>query len=505
MNEANEIANEFIEKLERLHAEGVKIRDNEKLKEVWTEKENEILEQLEELISLAQTTSAKIAEKEFNEDCPLASHQTFMAYLINKPSQNLDLLRFTNKGTARTKVNRTTSKIDKCRYCGAPARIQGSKMVCTSPTCGESEEIVSKTSKLKVNAMKHSKNKIQALIGSKEPPKKIQDLYPLIEIWITDLHYLFDWLHYQETFAYMRNPITFAGWMKEFRMSSRFGKCEIPMKIEQTKEEAWTFIEYKLIIGEFWSMLNECNRLSQADYTRSNMNSLDDDKVYEIMEAYHACELDKPDVKTVSLPKPCQTFEYKGINYDIGNYINHMCLTNEESPIRTKLESLFECQICVPGLMTNYLTLTTNKVERHALTEGYAYIIHRAFRIPYSNIDEDDIERMLEIIQAFDAYVRSLSKDTTKKHNSQLYVCKIRCILSLPYFFKYAPVATYMTVKSPDTASKIGAQWDRFTTGVGKELIDQYYDIPEEHKEVPPDDSSCEPTTQSRRIFDGLI
>lgn len=500
MNEANDIASEFIEKLERLHAEGIKIRDNEKLKEVWSPAEDEILEQLEELIDLARTTSAQIAESELNEYCPLAGHQSFMAYLINKPSQNLDLLRFTNKGTARTKVNRTTSKIDKCRYCGAPAKIQGSKMVCTSPTCGESEEIVSKTSKLKVNAMKHSKNKIQALIGSKEPPKKIQDLYPLIEIWITDLHYLFDWLHYQETFAYMRNPITFDSWMKEFRLVSRFKQDSIPMKIEQTKESAWTFLEYKLIIGEFWSMLNECNRLSQADYTRSNMGSLDDDKIYEIMKSY--CET-KKDSSVSPIPAPCETFEYEGLNYDIGNYINEMRLSNESSNIRTRLESLFGCPMCIPGLMTNYLMLTTNKVERHALTEGYAYIVHRAFRIPYSSIDEDDIERMLEIIQAFDAYVRSLSKDTTKKHNSQLYVCKIRCILSLPYFFKYAPVADYMTVKSPDTAAKIGAQWDRFTSGVGKELIDQYYDIPGQTNDVAQPNS--QPETEPRRIFDGLI
>lgn len=495
MNDINDIAVEFIEKLIRLRDEGHKIREDERIPGVWTEKEDEIVEQLEDLIDLA-STSPTIAEDEFTRECPLARFQTFMDYLISRPEQNLDLLRFTNRGIARTKVNRTTSKINICRYCGAPAKIQGSKMVCTSPTCGEAEEIASKSSKLKVNAMKHSRNKIETLIGTKEPPKKILDLYPLIETWITDLSYLFDWLHYQETFTYKRVPITFDSWMREFRRNSRYRYGEIPTHIEQTEAEAWSFNEYKLIIGELWSMLNECNRLAQADYIRSNMNSLSDDKVFEIFEFYHSSHAE--------LPRVGETFEFENENYDIGNYINWMALTNEESDIRDRLQTLFDKHICVPGLMCNYLTLTTNKIERHALTEGYSYIVHRVFRIPYYSIPNDDIERMLEIIQAFDAYVRTLYKDTTNKHNSQLYVCKIRCILSLPYFYKYAPVATYMTMKSPDTASKICAQWDRFTTGVGKELVDKYYEIPEELKEETKENDKKE-NTSSRRVFDGLI
>lgn len=491
----NDIASEFVDKLIRLRDEGLKIRDDERIPGVWTEHEDEIIEQLEELIDLA-STSPTIAENEYERECPIARYQTFMDYLISRPEQNLDLLRFTNRGTARTKVNRRSSKIDICRCCGAPARIEGSKMKCTSPDCGEEEEITSKTSKLKVNAMKHSRNKIETLIGTKEPPKKILDLYPLIELWITDLSYLFDWLHYQETFTYMRNPITFEGWIREFRRNSRYRSREIPMHIEQTEEQAWSFNEYKLIIGELWSMLNECNRLAQSDYTRSNMMSLSDAQVLAVFEAYH--------IEHPTLPKVSETFEFKNNNYDIGNYINNMALSHEESSIKTKLESIFSVKIRIPGLMCNYFTLTTNKIERHALTEGYSYIVHRVFRIPYYSIPNDDIERMLEIIQAFDAYVRTLYKDTTSKHNSQLYVCKIRCILSLPYFYKYAPVATYMTMKSPDTASKICAQWDRFTTGVGRELVDKYYNIPddarhEEQAEEEPDRNT------SRHVFDGLI
>lgn len=47
MNDINDIAVEFTEKLIRLREEGLKIRDDERIPGVWTEHEDEILDQLE--------------------------------------------------------------------------------------------------------------------------------------------------------------------------------------------------------------------------------------------------------------------------------------------------------------------------------------------------------------------------------------------------------------------------------------------------------------------------
>ena len=58
-------------------------------------------------------------------------------------------------------------------------------------------------------------------------------------------------------------------------------------------------------------------------------------------------------------------------------------------------------------------------------------------------------------------------------------------------------------MKSPDTASKICAQWDRFTSGVGFDLVDKYYDIPEEYKDETKEEKKEDKT--SRHIFNGLI
>ena len=108
----------------------------------------------------------------------------------------------------------------------------------------------------------------------------------------------------------------------------------------------------------------------------------------------------------------------------------------------------------------------------------------------------DDIERILEIIRNFDNFVREEVAPTQNgKKNSKLYVCKLRCILTLPYFHRYAPVADYMTTKSMNTEANIRAYWNLFKSGRGKDLIDPYYELPHPPANPPADESG-------RQIFD---
>lgn len=474
---------EFINKLIQLKLEGVKLRDNKHIHSVWTEEEDHILEQLDNLINFAKSTSASIAEDEFNDECPLARFPTFLSYLSSRSSENnLELMRCMNMSTAKTKFNRTTSKIDKCKVCGWSAHIDGSRMVCDNPACGNSEEIKTKASKLKVDSMKHTRNKIEMLIGLKDPPKKIIELFPLAKVWLTDLRYLYDWLKYQETFKIMKNRMTFDKWIATFRSVYEPRKIDghlsrqWQMKIPETAEYAWTFNEYKLLIAEFHAMITECDRLAMPQYTLNNLPG-DEDKIVEIFQAYYEAEGDLPD--------PGKDFVYEDVNYRVGNYINDLALTHEESEIKHRLEEIFKKEIKIPGLMTNFKELSVKKIERHALTEGCSYIVHRAFHVPYVMIPSDDIEKMLDIIINFDAFVKELSKNNNndnKKKNSKLYVCKLRCILTLPYFYKYASISDYMTTKSTNTEAQITSKWDLFKSKAGKALIDQYYDEREDDK-----------------------
>lgn len=485
---------EFIEKLVNLRVEGLKLKEDKHLKTVWDESHDAILNQLAALINLAKTVGVSIAEEEFERKCPLAGFETFIDFLTSKSTtKSLELKRYTGKGSAKTKLNRTTSKIDRCKLCGWPANIQGSKMVCTNPACGESEEIKTKASKLKVDSMKHTHNKIKMLIGLDDPPGKIVSLSPLIRIWLTDLTYLYDWLRYQETFTIVKNRVTLDRWIMMFRgvYEPRVidGKIirQWPMQIPDRAEYAWTFSEYKMLIAEFHAMFVECERVSVADYLVTNLQSETEDSIVEIMTAFY--------MEKHRLPIIGEEFEQGEHTWQVGNYINMMKLSHEESEIKTRLEEVFQRPIKQPGLMTNFLALKCRKVERHALTEACSYIIHRTFHVPYVNIPPDDIEKILEIIRNFDAFVRETSS-SNRKTNSKLYVCKLRCILTLPYFHRYASIADYMTTKSMNTMANITAFWNLFKSGPGKELIDPYYERPQPPTTNPPADES------GRQIFD---
>lgn len=472
-------SSDFISKLSSLKLEGLKWKSEKKLEGIWSEEDDELLDQIDEWIELARDTSETIAESEFKKSS-LANKATFLDYLIARcnPEQRINIQRLTNKTTTKVKANRTTSKIDKCKICEWPMEIKGNKMVCTNPDCHEVEDINGKVLKQRANGMKHTRNKIETLIGKRLPPNKMEILYPLVKIWLTDLKYIYDWLDYQETFVMLKNKKTKEQWMRQFMMVYE-PKSNVSMGdliIPEVKEAAWNFNEYKLLILEFHAMLKECDRLaSNAEFTYTNMAVLDDDKVVEIMQAYYDVNSKVPDLK--------ETFKYEDEKYDVGNFINLLKLSNDvESNLHKRLNEVFGIKLRIPGLMCNFLIQPVKLVERFTLTEGYSYVIHKVFKIPYIQMPETDIEKILEIIQAFDLYVQKQEQSGTKKFNSKLYVCKLRCIFQMPYFYKYAELINYLPVKSPETTAKILSKWNMFETTEGKNLVEQYYQINDDNE-----------------------
>lgn len=468
------------QKLNRLYTEGVKIKSDERADRIWQPEFDETLESLQELIDMteygADVLDPTIIETSF-EEMEIAKFETFKLYMASK---NIESAQYFNHSTRKVQMNRTTSKTNRCKKCNHQTEIEGDKIVCQNPKCGHIEEIkITALQKTTNDKMKHLKDKLKMIAGLKDPPKKIVNLLSYIKVWLTDLSYLYEWLHYKEKFVITKNPFTFKNWIAEFR------KIYVPkgdsktweMKVEDKEQYAWTFPEFKLIIIELFYMLAECERRNKVELTQSNVEALEDDEIYEIFEEYHSVYPE--------LPKPKETFEINNEIYEVGNYINSLALMNEKSEISERLETLFGAKIKVPGLMFNFKTHPKVKPDRHVFTESYSYIIHNVFNISFDDVPLtlNIIDQISSIIEDFDAWVRETAVKgkigaQTHKNNSKLYVCKIKNILELPYFNKYSGIYKYFPVKSEETAGSITTSWLEYTSiEPYKSKIKQYEEV----------------------------
>lgn len=487
---------EFMAMLSQHRADFMKMKNNPKTADAWKETHEQAFQEILEVIQMIHTIGEDAAEEYYNENCIMAHYANVLDFAS---SVSIDMMRYANKTSNRTKTKRLSSKITTCKICGGKTHISGKTVVCDE--CGETEVIVSKAGKNKANNLKHSRNKIDCLIGTMKPPDKVIKLEDYAAEWMLNLHWLYDWLEYKEaTFKMMKSSFTKAKWLADlyalYIQNPRDETGKWKMNIEPIEKYRWSYSEYKLIITEFHAMLCECDRLARNEYTISNMISKTDDEKYEILEAYYK--------ENHKLPEPKETFTYKNSTYDVGNYINILKLTHDDSEFKHKLDDLFQTDIRLPGLMFNFLSLTSRKaLDRFTLTEAYSYLIHHAFHFPYVKISKDDIERILELIQRFDAWMNEQihkykPKSTEiKKNNSKLYTCKLQCILQMPYFYKYIELASFLPVKGSDTTAAIQTDWRVFiTANENRELVAPYMKEPDEKEDTK---------TNGRQIFQGLI
>lgn len=489
----------LLKKLNDFRIEAIGIKNDPTAGNPWGEEEDRYLRKLEEWLQIAET-EPEVAINLFQRHV-MFRYDTFKDFLT---SVKFEFACFYGKAGNKIRTSRATSKVSFCMKCKCKTKIEGDKCICTNPKCGHSWQITVSSNKSAVDPMKHTKNKIETLIGIKRPPTKIVELLPQICIWLTDLNYLYDWLRYKDQFLAQKDALTYDEWMFEMRSiyQPKDGHKTWSMIIPPESKYAWTFLEYKLIISELSGLLNACVRRSITDFTKSNMKELKYDQVILIFEKYiKANNINKPDEESDELnlddlelemelkPKPLtiikplnskkwhplfpalgEVFEIDGKFWDVGNYINMIALEFVDTPIKTKLSEMFGDKIRIPGLMYPFDWTDPRKhvPEKHMLTEAYSFCIHECFKRPYTIIPPQDVQKIIKIIELFDGYVRDVLKkqnsNPMKKTNSMLYSCKLFFILSLPYFFKYHEVCNYIPVKSRETIGDIKAWWDKFST-----------------------------------------
>lgn len=457
---------DIITKITRLYNEGDKIRKDERFNNIWesTPIFDESMNDLRDLIEMTQYDSSildvSLIEDRFDE-LEISKFGTFKAFATSK---SVDASRYFNQPVNKVQINRATSKIDKCKRCNGPTIIESNKIVCQNPNCKYIEEIkIKRIQKTTNDKMKHLKDKLKTIAGLKTPPKKITTLFPHIKTWLTDLNYLNSWLLYKDKYIVMKNKLSYDEWCNGFNRlyhqnhNHKNSNWNDVMVIEDVAINAWNFMEYKMLIIEMYYMLSECERLNRVEFTTSNLDHKTDEEIYDIFLEYYKTKQTLPELR--------EKFILNDEVYDIGNYINILRLLNVDSELKTKLEELFKTQISIPGLMYSFYLQPKNKPDRHVFTESYSYIIHLAFNISFDDVPLtlDVIETIATIIEEFDNYVREKQK-SKHKNNSKLYVCKLKCILELPYFNKYSSIYKYFPVKSDETAGSIDVLWLEYTS-----------------------------------------
>lgn len=486
-------------RITELIAEGEKLKGNKHISDHWDEDDDRLLLTLREIYDSIDC-AFEMAEAMFN-GTPFERYHSFGDYLASKNKKaNLEIRRFLGQGTARTKTTRTKTRITSCAFCGSQnLEIDDGNIVCKD--CGHTRGVISNVPRAKSESLKHTKNMIELLIGVKKPPKKIEELFKYIKIWITDLSYIHDWLPYEDTFKTRRKQMKSVEWFDRFEslyVSSHTSPCPIRNKdYKATADDPWTFNEYRMLVTEFHALLQECGRLK--DKVVHNLPS-DEHRIESIFRAWREAN------PGTNQPSWSAVFEYEGNEYQIGNYVTFLALTHDQSDFKDRLDAIVGERIRLPGLMVNYFSIPTSAttVEPHSLTGNCAYVMHLAFSIPYIHIPSEDIARMLSIVSAFDAYVRDVIPKREHKVNSMLYSCKLRHILSLPYFYKYAGIARFMTEKSAQTITAIENWWVQFRySKEGTAAVAPYLTSETPTSEQPAD--LYEPLDKKKQVFIGMI
>ena len=269
----------LLKKLHDFRNEAINVKNDKTPGNPWGEDEDKHMRNLELWIRIAESEAETSIE--YFQQSPMFRHDSFKDFLS---SYSYEWASFYGKAGNKIKTSRATSKVSKCPRCESMTRVEEDRCICTNSKCGYSWRIAPSVSKTAVDPMKHTKNKIEMLIGTKHPPKKIVDLLPQISIWLTDLNYLYDWLRYKDQNIVQKDSISFDEWMFELKRIYRPKDAtkKWSMIIPQEPRYAWTFLEFKLIISEMSGMLSECVRRSYIQFTSSNMKNLNEDMIIKI-------------------------------------------------------------------------------------------------------------------------------------------------------------------------------------------------------------------------------
>lgn len=345
-----------------------------------------------------------------------------------------------------------------CKLCGYELNVKSSS-IPNKPTVS--------------NNVKHITKQLESLCGVKKLPATVEKIKEYIALWLTDLQYLGKWLK--------SNELLYSKFSKKYRdICYENLKDEwFNTKIERNEDNMWEFKLYKIIIDEFYSLLEYVYSLSKIQI--SNINSLEDNVKINVVKEW----VNKNNNK---IPEMNDIIIYNNEKYEIGFYFVELKLLYryDENHIKNTILKLFnftEDNILIPGLMFNFkelFKLSDAIPRKFAFSQEFVGICHYVFNVPFVNITPFDIEKITDIMMRFNQYYKKVNfKNSDTKNNSPLFTCTIQCVITkLDYFNKYQQILKYIPnkYKGTSTSDLINKYWISFIME-NKAYIDKFRNV----------------------------
>lgn len=416
--------------------------------DLWKPEYRELKNSLITILSVIENNPID-ADANFQE-LPISKYDSFTNYVYNRDINCITSIKGNNE---RTKTLRARRKNNECPNCGNPLALSCGTASCAH--CGYVNEMKtsSQSSHLASNNTKHIYKQLDALTGMRKIPSNIVKVIDFVTVWLTDLHYIYDWLNSNGGARYTQ-------WLNKYKKLTAecINATFFDRIIERKPENMWEYNIFKLFTDELYMMLEYATRYSNEK--NSNMESLNDEMIVEIVKAFA--------LKYKRLPVITEEFKFEGKRYEIGLYMNSLSLlhTVPEDHIKVKLERLLGCDLTMPGLMFNYREVykkSENPPKRYCYQQEYSWIINRVFHVPFIDMPSTDREAIASIIFKFNDYYKNKAFVKQEKGcNSPLYCCTITCVFNLPYFQKYRDALKFVAVKDKGTASNIKREFFNF-------------------------------------------
>lgn len=416
--------------------------------DLWKPEYQELKNSLITILSVIENNPID-ADANFQE-LPISKYDSFTNYVYNRDINCITSIKGNNE---RTKTLRARRKNNECPNCGNPLALSCGTASCA--LCGYVNEMKtsSQSSHLASNNTKHIYKQLDALTGMRKIPSNIVKVIDFVTVWLTDLHYIYDWLNSNGGARYTQ-------WLNKYKKLTAecINATFFDRVIERKPENMWEYNIFKLFTDELYMMLEYATRYSNEK--NSNMESLNDETIVEIVKAFA--------LKYKRLPVITEEFKFEGKRYEIGLYMNSLSLlhTVPEDHIKVKLEQLLGCDLTMPGLMFNYREVykkSENPPKRYCYQQEYSWIINRVFHVPFIDMPSTDREAIASIIFKFNDYYKNKAFVKQEKGcNSPLYCCTITCVFNLPYFQKYRDALKFVAVKDKGTASNIKREFFNF-------------------------------------------
>ena len=436
----------FRKKIESLISDMAKFKKEHS--DSWKIEYDELNNDLNEILNTIEDNSIE-ANKLF-QSLPISKYDSFHNYVYNNDINCMNSVKGNNE---RSKTLRATRSCTDCPLCGKPLTLSDGVSMCE--TCGYVSDSKSSTpnTRSSSNNTKHTYKQLDALTGVRKAPSNIAKIIEYISIWLTDLHYIYEWLNSNGGKRYSQ-------WIKKYsQMTDEYiGQAFFNRKIERKPENMWEYNVFKLFTDELYAMLEYATRYSNEN--SSNMEGLDEDYIMEIFESFIK--------KNKRLPNITEEYIFEDERFEIGLYLNSISLLHSvpDNHIKSRLEKMIGCSLTMPGLMFNYKEVykkSENPPKKYCYQQEYCWITNRTFHTPFIDMNKQDKEAIVNLILKFNEYYKEQSYlKNDKGCNSPLYCCTIACVLNLPYFQKYKQALKFVPVKDRGTASHIRKEFFNF-------------------------------------------